>query len=229
MHNLFLLKRWSFLLIGFAFIHPALQAETSFPARARLFGNTTDFKNDTMNTVLQGEGLKKIKNISGLGLEISTNIWGPLEAGLGYQFRVARSTPSDSLAVSDYSSELGQQIYQLVVRINVINSGPVRLGVVGAAGGTNTEFKIQSAGQTGNLLKSAAETHWIASPISSYGVSAAVGYKWIFLMAEAGYEQNKVEDFNRTGNISSSLKEIDFTGPYARVGLFFDGITGTRN
>lgn len=195
-----------------------------FPAQARLFVGVTSADPTNLNQELQAQGLKDFKTIPKAGVEITYPVFSFLEVGLNYTKRNLSRDESDTNYTTEYQATLNQDAVQLIARVPVIKTSFFRVDAFGGIGGSNTTMSIKSASQDGELAKKAAEG-WFSTPISSYGVSAAVGYKNFFLVLEGGFESNKVDSFASTGNLNGNIQTIDLSGSYATIGLLFDGIT----
>jgi len=74
------------------------------------------------------------------------------------------------------------------------------------------------------LTKKASDKDSFGSFVSSYGATLGIGYKWVYLIVEAGYEDNRISSLKRTGTASTAIRDINLSGNFVSVGLLFDGI-----
>lgn len=198
------------------------------PVQARLTAGMITANPTNTNDSLQTQGLKKLENVTQLGLEITYPVTDYLSVGARYTKRLADSEENPADANTDYSSKLDQDSVMLMARVPILKSNVFRMDAFAGIGGSNTTLKINSATQVGELTSKAADG-WFDSPYAAAGVSAAVGYKQFYFVFEGGYESNKVSSFKRSGTVNSSIDELDLSGAYFTIGLMFDGIPGSVN
>ncbi len=197
-----------------------------FPAQGRLFLGSSQASLGQVNENLKADGMSAFASVGQYGLEITYPVKSFLNVGIRYHKtdQVAYENPETSL--TNYEAELIQDDVLLLARSAIYKQGLVLVDLFVGVGGTNTTYKVRTATQSGELTKS-APGDWFASPTAAAGVSVGVGYNNIYGFVEVGYEFNKVSSFQRTGSVNASIKEIDFSGGYATVGILFDGIKAT--
>lgn len=205
---------------------PCLALAKEFPVQARFFLGSTGVDPQNVNQTIEPLGLKKMETHNQIGLEVTYPIVNFLEVGLRYSKKFASSDEKDTDLMTDYSAKVDQDAVLLLARVPVVKTDIFRADVFAGFGGTNTTFKLTTAGQNGELKKSAAEG-WFSTPYTAAGASVGLGYKKIYLFAEGGVETNKVDGFERSGSINGSLSTVDLSGSYFMIGLMIDGIPGS--
>jgi hypothetical protein len=210
---------------AFAFSTPTFAAD-EFPVQARLFLGNTGINPDNLNDSIEPQGLKKMEMLNQFGLEITYPVMSYLNVGVRYTKRTQTAIEDPDNSGTDYSAKLDQDSLLLVARAPFLKTDIFRLDAFVGAGGSNTTLKVKTAGQDGELTKSAGDG-WAASPYAAAGIAASVGYKWIYFTAEVGYESNKVEGFKRSGSVDDDINSLDLSGSYFVIGLMFDGIPGS--
>lgn len=193
--------------------------------QGRLFAGSTKMNPAELNTELTAQSLKTVDSITGYGVEITYPVLGFVDAGMRYTHRNFLKDEDPSNESTEYKATLDQDSVLLLARVPLLKTTFFRLDIFAGAGGSNTGFKIKTTGQDGELTKKEGGD-WFASPTYSYGASVGLGYKWIFLTVEGGYEANKIDSFKRVGTINSNVQAIDMSGGYVLVGLMFDGVPG---
>jgi hypothetical protein len=206
----------------------AALAETKFPARGRLFFGASFIKPDDVNAVQSAEGLDPHKALIHYGVEITTPVYKILDLGFRYQRHMGRANELGSSGPTTNYSEFDQHAVQAVARVGLLRTNVFKFDLFGGVGGANTTFTISTAGQSGELKKVAASKEWLGALVGSYGASASVGYKNVFLTLEGGMEINKASDLTRSGTVSATIEKLNLSGPYILIGLMFDGITATK-
>jgi hypothetical protein len=196
------------------------------PVQVRLSAGMTGVSPTNANEGLTTQGLKKLENVTQLGLEITYPIASYLDVGARYTKRLGDSEENPADPNTDYSAKLDQDSVMLIARAPFLKSDAFRMDAFVGIGGSNTSLKIKSAGQDGELT-SKADEGWFDSPYAAAGISASVGYKMFYLVFEGGYESNKVSSFKRSGTVSSSIDTLDLSGSYFTISLMFDGIQGS--
>ncbi|MFN8791515.1 MAG: hypothetical protein ACK5Y2_08700 [Bdellovibrionales bacterium] len=195
-----------------------------FPARARLLLGAVQVNPDQVNNVIEAEGLHDIEALGAYGVEISMGVWGPLDFGVRYTKRLGYVHERPNSVATDYKAELDQDSVQLILRGNLYRGSLIRADLFAGAGGANTNLAIRTASQDGELSKKASDQDSFGSFISSYGATLGIGYKWVYLIVEAGYEDNRISSLKRTGTASTAIRDINLSGNFVSVGLLFDGI-----
>ncbi len=198
---------------------------TEFPVQARLFAGATAIKPEALNTEMTAQGLKNMETLTQVGVEITYPALPYVNLGFRYSRRLATQDETNSDAATEYLASLNQDSLLALVRLTVLKSDFFRLDAFAGAGGSNTSYKIKTASQDGELTRREGND-WFATPYFSYGGSVAVGYKWVFLALEAGFESNKVDGFKRVGTVNDNVQAIDLSGSYVLLALVFDGIPG---
>lgn len=195
----------------------------SFRAQARLFFGFSFADPAEVNTMMQSQGLQKFDKIGNPGVEITYPVASFLDVGLRYAFKFNTMFQDPNNISSNYGG-IKQHAILLVARVPIIRSSNFKLDVFAGAGGTNSTFELKTPGFDGKFTKSATDD-WFASPYFAAGASTGVGMKDFFLFAEVGLERNNVTKLTPSGTVPGSLSAIALSGPYAMVGILFDGIT----
>lgn len=194
--------------------------------QARLFVGSTSINPDNLNDSIEADGLEKMEGMTHLGVEITYPVLKYLDVGARYTKKYEDSEESPANPATNYSAELSQDAYLLIARVPITRSDSFRLDVFAGVGGTNTNLKLKTISQNGELTKGIGNS-WYSSPYAAAGVSMAMGFKKIYVVFEGGYEHNKVDGFKRSGNPSANIDDLDLSGGYFTIGLMFDGIPGT--
>lgn len=219
-------SRYLFSTLLFLVINSSVALAKEFPVQARFFVGSTSADLQNVNNVIEPQGLKKFEGVTQLGLEITYPVLSHLEVGLRYGKKIASSDEKETDYSTDFSASIDQQAVLLLARVPFIKTDIFRVDAFAGFGGSNTTFKVKTAGQDGELSR-AAEEGWFSTPYSAVGASAAIGYKKIYFVVEGGVETNKVDGFERTGSVSSNIDSLNLSGSYFMIGLMFDGIPGS--
>jgi hypothetical protein len=217
------LKSNLLFIVVFVFYAGVATAAEDFPVNARLFAGLTKVSPEDLNTEMTAQSLKKIDDITQFGVEATLTPFRYFNFGFRYTKRYVHNEENPASAATDYYGQIDQDSVLLIVRIPVIQSEFIRADVFGGAGGSNTTFTIKTATQSGELTR-AKGNDWFATPCTAFGASVGVGYKKLYLVAEAGMESNKITKLDRTGNVNSNVSSIDLSGSYLSLGLMFTGI-----
>ncbi len=193
-----------------------------FTAQARLFITNTTADIDQLNQEVTGEGIKEFGKLERYGVEI-TYPWKPFEIGLSYSRRGMVKDETTSNPATDYNVNFTSDVFLFVGRYPVVKSKFARFDIFAGVGGSNTNIKFETAGQNGELSNGKT-----ATPFYTYGASAAFGTKGFYFYIEGGYEHNKIDTVTRTGTVSATVQELNLAGPYAAVGILFDGVKATK-
>lgn len=215
------------LLIVCILTTPILATAKEFPVQARFTVGSTSVNPTSLNEAIAAQGLKKFDSLTQFGLEITYPLLKYLDVGARLTARLANNEEQTPDPSTDFSARIEQQSYLLVARVPFVKTDLLRVDAFAGFGGSNTVFKIKTAGQDGELTRKATEG-WLATPYAAYGASVSIGHKWIYLVFEGGIETNKVDGFTRSGSVNSNIDAMDFSGPYFSVGLMLDGIPGSR-
>jgi len=189
--------------------------------QARLFLGSAQVSPTQLNTEMTAQGLKQVDLNNKFGLEITFPLNDVISYGLRYNVRIISQDEATSNSATDYTVQIEQQNMAGVLRVNLLKKDYIRLDAVLGAGGSNTEYKIKTATQDGSLTKKGTPA---ASLYTTAGASLAVGAGKYFFVIEGGYEQNKIDGFDRSGNINSNVDTLDLSGSYISIGFMFDGI-----
>ncbi|MGZ3770603.1 MAG: hypothetical protein ACXVCP_18035, partial [Bdellovibrio sp.] len=197
-----------------------------FPVQARFFAGVNSVKPDTLNPVLQTDGLKKMDALGRYGFEANYPVLNFLDVGLRYTKRTQQSDQDPANSSTNYFSKLDQDSLALLARFSVLKTDIVRVDVFGGFGGSNTTLTLKTATEDGMYTRKAA-TGWFATPYTAAGASLALGFKQFFVYFEGGVETNKVTGFERSGTLSNNIDTVDLSGSYFSIGLMFDGVPGS--
>ena len=200
-------------------VSPLWAAERT--GQARLFLGSTQVSPSQLNTELAAQGLKKVDLNNQLGMEVTFPLNDTISYGLRYNRRLISQDELNSDPTTDYKVQVDQDVMAGVLRINALKHDFVRLDAVLGIGGSNTEYKIKTATQDGSLTKKGTPA---AALYTTAGVSLSLGAGKYFFVVEGGYEQNKVDGFDKSGTMNSNVDTLDFTGGYFSLGFMFDGI-----
>lgn len=199
------------------------------PVQARLFLGTTGVNPKNANETLEAQGLKKIEGISKLGVEITYPIHRFVDIGGRYTKHLGDSQELTDDPNTDYNARIDQDTVMLLARFPFIKSETFRFDVFAGVGGSNTTMTLKTAGQDGEYTKRSSSEGWFGAPYAALGVSAAIGYKWIYLVFEGGFDNNKVDSFSKSGSVNGSIDTLDMSGSYFTLGIMFDGVPGKVN
>lgn len=194
--------------------------------QARLFVGSTSINPDNLNDSLEADGLEKMDGITHLGVEITYPVLKYLDVGARYTKKYTDSEENPANPATNFTAELSQDNYLLIARVPVVRSDSFRFDVFAGVGGTNTNVKLKTISQNGELTKGIGNS-WYSSPYAAAGVSVGMGFKKVYVVVEGGYEHNKVDGFKRSGNPNANIDDLDLSGGYFTIGLMFDGIPGT--
>ena len=204
----------------------AASAAQQFPVQARLFAGGTSANPTNLNDQMTTLGINEFKTITKYGVEATYAVMSNLDFGIRYQKRNQKNLEKTPTPGQDYFAQIDQDNVLLIARVPFYRNPYMRFDIYGGVGGSNTTFKLKTATQEGELTKREGGD-WFASLTTSFGASAAFGYKSFFFVVEGGMETNKVDGFKRTGTVSNNIQTIDLSGGYVTVGLMFDGLTAT--
>ena len=201
--------------------------DKSFPAQARLFVGVAKIDPKDVNPLMSSQGLQSFSALAQYGVEITYPLLRYLDVGMRYSRRGITQHENGAGTLPLYSGTISQDAIFLLARVPVVRTSLFKFDVFGAAGGSNTGFDLRSAAQNGSLTKREAKD-WVASPIAAYGASAGIGYQRFYLFAEGGMEHNTVSRMAHSGTLNGSVSSLGLTGPYALIGILFDGISATQ-
>lgn len=196
------------------------------PVQARLFLGATSVDPKNANETVEAVGLKKIDAAPQYGVEITYPLLRFLDVGMRYSKKIINNEEPTPDITTDYSVNVDQDSVLLLARVPFVKSEFLRVDAFAGFGGSNTTLKLRSASQNGDLTRTATQG-WFATPYTAAGGSVAIGFKQVYLVFEGGIESNKVDSFERTGSVSSSLETVDLSGSYFSIGLMFDGVPGS--
>ena len=196
------------------------QAESS-TGQGRLFIGSTKIDPKDLNSELESENLKSLDAITQYGVEITFPVTNFLNTGLRYTKKATFADEKDSSSTTNFESKISQEAMLAVARLLVKKTDSAYFDTFIAVGGTNTDFKINSATQDGELDK---KNSFFANPVYSAGASVAVGFTKVYFVIETGYEYNLVDKLKSSGTVNSNVDKINLSGGYVTVGLMFDGI-----
>lgn len=193
------------------------------PAKFLIFGQHNSIEPETANTYLEGQGVDKFTGILSYGAEVDYPIASKLD--LGFRVRIAyqreNQTETPAITTEPDKASLRQNVGYLVTRINAIESKAVRLDAVAGVGWALTQLKTKISGVDGSYERGWGGTD--GSLVTFYGASIGFGWGGIYLVGEAGLENNKPGNLKRTGNASTTIESLDLSGAYINVGLLFNG------
>jgi hypothetical protein len=192
------------------------------PVQARAFigANTADPEN--LNTELTAGGLKKLEAVGQIGAEVVFPVFKLLSVGIRYSKRANTVEEISNGGATDYKAVLDQQAALAVLRVPLFKTSLMTADIFAGYGGTNTTLELKTATQDGKFEKKTGDD-WFANTMSSYGASIGVGFKRVYLIIEGGVENNKVDNFKRTGTLNTNVNEIDLSGSFVTIGIMFDG------
>lgn len=196
-------------------------AASEVKGQGRLFLGSTAIKPDNMNTELAVQGLEQMDLLNQFGVEITTPFFKNIDAGFRYAKRLQSSEENPANNSTDFNAELTGDSFLGVARFSLIKSTFFRADVFGGVGISNTNYKIKTATQDGELSKKTTPTY-------AAGGSVGIGYKQFYFMLELGIEGNTAKSFSSQGNINSSVTEIDMSGSTITLALMFDGVPVTK-
>jgi hypothetical protein len=198
-----------------------------FPVQARLFASATKVDPSALNAEMTSEGLMNYSYFTAVGVEMTYPMGRLLDVGLRYTKHWQQLDEKPITTATEYYGKMDQDTVSAVLRIPVMRRGMLKFDVFGAIGGTNSTFTMKTATVDGSLKKSNSGDYWVATPYYAAGSSVGIGFKKFYIFAEAGYENNRVNNFTSQGTIAD-IGTIDMSGPYLLVGVLFDGVTATK-
>lgn len=194
-----------------------------FPAQGRLFLGSSSAQPAQINSSLTGDGMSSFNSVGRYGVEITYPLKSFLNVGMRYHKTNQAVYENPETDVTNYEAVLVQDEILLLARVPIYKQGALFSDIFVGVGGTNTNYRVRTATQSGELSKSAPKD-WLASPAAAFGVSVGLGLNNIYGFIEAGYEYNKVANFDRTGTVSNTIQEVDLSSSYITFGILFDGI-----
>lgn len=183
------------------------------PAQGRLSYGKTFINPTAVNTYLGTQSLSDMKDVNRFGAELYGQVYKYLSLGVKFTINYKNI---DGASATEYAT-LYQTNSMVMARVPIFKTDFQFVDIFAGIGLPNTKFTKGGtlSGELSNNEKSL---------VTSAGASIGFGYKKVFLYVEGGYEWNKVGTLQRTGNISTTLDTLDLTGPYATVGLVYDGL-----
>lgn len=203
----------SFLL--FMFCASFVRADQMGQGRLYLGGTTVNPTD--LNSQLTAQSIKEVKLVNQYGVEITFPTFDVLQAGLRYSKHMVSLDEQPSSGATDYKVDLDQDVILGIVRWPFFKNDNVYLDVFGGLGASKATYKIKSASAEGGLEQGTAPNYLA-------GASIAVGFKKFYFVVESGFEGNKLDHLDQSGNLNSTMTSIDMSGPYVLIGLMFDGI-----
>lgn len=191
-------------------------------AHLRLIGGFNSVSPQDVNEEMELQGLKKFNSLLQYGLEGAYPV-GPFSVGARFIKRTGAQDENPAVADTFYRAQIDQESAQLVARFAYIRTKLLRADVFGGYGGTNTTMKIKTVSQDGELSKK-DNNAWFAGSMSSIGASIGIGWERFYFVIEAGTEANKVKDLKRSGTVNTNIEEIDLSGSFVTIGIFFNGM-----
>ena len=213
-------------LIFLILLTGTVHAATTFPLAVRIFIGQTNISPKNLNNELALQGIKTVDAISQLGIEATQPINKELDWGLRYSRKYVKNDEQPDNSLTAYNATIDQDAILILTRYAYFKQEALRADVFIGVGGSNTSYKIKSATQDGELSKKEVND-WVASPFAAAGLSVGVGHKNFYFTVEGGYEYNKVDSFKRTGTINANVDTLDLSGSYFKIGLMFDGLSGS--
>lgn len=198
-----------------------------FPVQGRFFAGVTSADPTNANETIEGQGIKKIDSVTQYGFEATYPVLKYLDFGFRYTKRAVEKDEQSSSDTTEFNAKIDQDSVLLVGRVPLLKSDFMRIDGFAGIGGSNTTLKLKTAAQDGEFTRRASND-WFASPYTAVGGSVAVGYKRFFFVVEGGYENNKVDNFSRSGSVTGSIETLDLSGPYISVGLMIDGLSASK-
>lgn len=189
-------------------------------SEVRLFVTQNNFSSEpkVLNADMAPSGIPALKSYQGVGFEFSTPLTSFIKVGIRGGGRWKQAFPPGYAAGPTVPFLAVQQGYGgLLARVVFLQTSILRLDAFGEAGLTRTHLDTKTTSGTGTY---SAEYQ----PYSRAGASVGLGFGKFFLFAEGGIEQNKVNNFARTGVTDSAISSVDFSGPYAAFGIIFNGV-----
>jgi len=211
---------FSLIFLYALFLFSPAQASERY-GQARLFLGSTVVSPGELNASLDAQGMKSVNLNNQFGLEINFPLGDNFHYGLRYSRRIVSQDEANSNPSTDYKTDMTQDVAAGVLRFSFLKTEHLLFDAVVGVGGSNTDTKIKTASQDGELQKSGQP---FGTLYSMAGLSFGVGKGKYFFVMEAGYEQQKVDGFNRTGTIDSSIQSMNLSGEYFTIGFIFDGI-----
>lgn len=192
----------------------------------RLFAQGKDVEPKLLNSHLETQGLNEYSYISGIGIEVDYPALTFFDLGIKattFYDRVNEVAEPSANPDNPYYSSIQQSSLSLVGRLSLIETDLLRVESFGTIGAARTKVDIRTAAAEGKMYR--GEKDW-SSPVSSYGVSVALGWSKFYIYVDAGIEHNRVDKLKHKGTTPSFVTEVNLSGTFMAVGLLFNGFPG---
>lgn len=216
-----------FLFVMFFCLPISSTLAAEFPAQGRVYVGMTQSEPKGLNSELTTLGLENVDGATFYGVEIVFPLMKFVDIGFRYAKHRQRNDENPNDEATEFYSEIDQDAVAATIRIPFIKSAIFRVDAFAGYGGSNTTIKIKSASQNGTLEKKDSGG-WLAEPYSVFGASLGLGYKQVYFVMEAGYQDNSIDGFKKTGSVTANVKSLDLSGSYFSIGFLFDGIKATN-
>ena len=223
-----LLHAWGMWTLFFFLISSAFPAPTSASSsgagskdQARLYIGQQTIAPKEVNDVLKTQGMASFSKLYKFGLEVTHRVAPALNFGIrggGTYVKAYELAATPAVPLNRYYSSIQQSQLEGIMRIDVVNQANFRTDIFAGVGVASTRMDIRNASGEGNYQ------HDLTSTFENAGVSAGVGLGNVYLTIEGGMEWSKVGNFVRAGTTSTSIQNLDLSGPYGLVGLTFNGV-----
>jgi hypothetical protein len=210
-------------------LHFSAQAAVEFPAKARFFLGSASIKPVQLNDALSADGMEKFNYLPSYGFEITTKLYKFIDYGFRYTKHSTSVEENPPVPSTWHKVEIDQDCVQFVLRANILTGKVIRADLFGAVGGNNMTLTFDTSTQSGELTKKANYIGGLGSFMSTYGATIGIGYNWLHLMIEGGFENNKINNLDRYGTVPQNIRDLDLSNGYVLVGFMLDGVTATRD
>ena len=216
------MRQWIFLFFAMTFSFNTLAASGGGmdfgKMQGRLFGSVMGIKPKTLNDSITTYNLQPYSKLYGYGFEIAQEFFPHINLGMRVEGKYVKVNKDSSVASTStiYYSSISQTLGDGVLRIDVIKTHYFKFDLFGAVGLSSNQIEIHtSTTGEGNFVGNAFH--------QKAGGSIGIGFGGVYLMAEAGYDWNKLNNLKKTRSVPSGIDNIDLSGQYVAVGVILTG------
>lgn len=190
----------------------ASKSSSNINAQARLFVGGMTLNPSDVNTVIEADGLDKIKSGSQFGIEGLTKANDYLSVGVRYN-KIYADSKKDN-----YKADFSQDNTLVTLHLHLFQNDVFKIGLfTGLGNSLASTLNVRTSSQNGTYTKKNDSN-------INYGLEMAVGYKKVFLLIEGGYSHNKVDEMTTSGTLTPKISTIDMSGPYVNAGILVEGL-----
>lgn len=172
------------------------------------------------NQTLNSLGFKENEALINLTAEIDQELQNSFYVGFRYNKKLFGN---DTLVKTPDVTQnyLGSQDSMAVMlRYKVLNTDFVTFDFGIGGGGSNTSIVVKSTSTNGTWLKKGPSL-WYASPYALVNLSSGIGFRYVYLGTEVGYEYNPVGQLKANGDLPQT--QLNLSGTYINFVLIIRG------